>query len=501
MNLARLPEDHVAKHGDYESIFFEGKWHSSGELLARMKAVGTGLQGLGVEPGDRVAVLLPNCPEVGLTYWGTWRIGAAVTPIIFLLPPPEIRRILIDSEAKVIVTSPELLLSTQLAADGVETLKKIVCVSPPPEEQVMSFEALESGGPSEIVEREPDDVAALLYTGGTTGASKGVMLSHNNLEWTARAAAKASEIEANETGLLSLPLSHSFGLHVSILGQLMPGQGVLLRWFDPSAVVDMVERFAVKRMALVPTMLQMLIALDLESRDMSSLTSVTSGAAALPIEVLKTFEAKVPSCKIVQGYGLSETSPTVAVQSPSSAHDGTRAIGSVGKVIEGVDVRITGEEGDALPVDEVGEITVKGPNVMLGYWRNEAATADAIRDGWFHTGDMGKLDADGNLWIVERKKDLIIRGGFNVYPNDVEGLLLEHPGVGEAAVVAKPSEKFGEEPLAFVVAAGEVTEEELMAFCEERLAKYKRPVEIRLVSEIPKTPVGKIDKKVLRSQL
>jgi long-chain acyl-CoA synthetase len=248
-------------------------------------------------------------------------------------------------------------------------------------------------------------------------------------------------------------------------------------------------------------MLQLLLTLPLEERKLKSLTDIVSGAAGLPHEILKAWEERVPTSRIFQGYGLTETSPTVAVQPASSGEDGTRKIGSVGPVIEGVKVRIVDEDGGALGPDEVGEITVKGPNVMLGYWNNPEATAEAIRDGWFHTGDMGKLDSDGHLWIVERKKDLIIRGGFNVFPADVEEVLLEHPEVNEAAVVARPSEKFGEEPMAFVVMAAhsKMTGDELMTYCEERLAKYKRPVEIKSVPMIPKTPVGKIDKKALRA--
>ena len=501
MNLARLVDDHVDTFGDYESTFFEGTWTTTGENLARVKKVAAGLAELGVEPGDRVAVLLPNMREVGITYWAAWRIGAAVTPIIFLLPPPEIRRIVEHSEAKVIVTSPEFLGSVATAVEGISTLKHVVSVGGG--EGAMAFEDLETSGEADIVDRAPNDMAALLYTGGTTGASKGVMLSLHNLEWTARAAAEASEYEADHVGLLTLPLSHSFGLHVSIVGALKPGKAVLLRWFEPNEMLDLIEKHSVERIAVVPTMLQFLVAMPIEERNLSSLTHLTSGAAGLPSEVLKAWETQVPSSKICQGYGLTETSPTVAVQPPSSADDGTRKIGSVGPVIDGVSVRIAGENGEAMPPGEVGEITVKGPNVMLGYWRNDDSTREAIREGWFHTGDMGKLDEDGHLWIVERKKDLIIRGGFNVFPGDVEGMLLEHPDVAEAAVVGKPSERFGEEPIAFVVFKPEAqtTDEELLAWCRERMAKYKAPVEIRRTDAIPKTPVGKIDKKVLRTQL
>jgi long-chain acyl-CoA synthetase len=502
MNLARLLDDHVADYGDHDEVFFEGRWYTTGEQLDKAKRLGAGLQQLGVGPGDRVVVLLPNCPEVGISYWGSWRIGAAVTPVIFMLPPPEIHRILENSEAKVAITSPDFLANLQKAAEGVDTLEHIVLVGEEPQPDTLAWSDLMGAGEAEIVERDKDDLAALLYTGGTTGASKGVMLSHNNLEWTARTAAAASELDPDSVGLLSLPLSHGFGLHVSIVGILVKGRGVLLRWFDPNLMLDMIEEHKVERMAVVPTMLQLLLLTPLEERDLSSLRSITSGAAGLPGEVQRAFEERVPNCKILQGYGLTETSPTVAVQPPSSGEDGTRKIGSVGPVVDGVEVHIEGEDGAILGPDEVGEVTVKGPNVMLGYWRNPEATAEAIKDGWFHTGDMGKLDLAGNLYIVERKKDLVIRGGFNVFPADVEGVLLKHPGINEAAIVGRPSERWGEEPVAFVVLSStDVTPEEIMEYCHAELAKYKIPAEIRPVPMIPKTPVGKIDKKELRTQL
>ncbi|MGH2754394.1 MAG: class I adenylate-forming enzyme family protein [Actinomycetota bacterium] len=502
MNVARLLDDHVEEHGDHEEVFFEGRWYTTGETLSDSRRLGAGLQELGVGAGDRVVVLLPNCPEVGISYWGSWRIGAAVTPVIFMLPPPEIHRIIEDSEAKVAITSPDFLANLQNAAHGVDTLERIVCIGKDPQPDTLSWDDLLGSGEAEMESRDENDLAALLYTGGTTGASKGVMLSHHNLGWTARAAAAASELEPDGVGLLSLPLSHGFGLHVSIVGTLVPGRGVLLRWFDPNLMLDMIEEHRVERMAVVPTMLQLLLMMPLEERDLSSLRSITSGAAGLPGEVQRAWEERVPNCPILQGYGLTETSPTVAVQPPTSAENGTRKIGSVGRVVDGVEVRIEGDEGAILGPNEIGEITVKGPNVMLGYWRNEAATAEAIKDGWFHTGDMGKLDEDGNLFIVERKKDLVIRGGFNVYPADVEGVLLQHPGVNEAAIVGRPSDRWGEEPVAFVVLASpDVKAEEIMSYCEGELAKYKIPAEIRPVPMIPKTPVGKIDKKALRAEL
>jgi len=267
-------------------------------------------------------------------------------------------------------------------------------------------------------------------------------------------------------------------------------------------ICDLIERFPINRMTAVPTMLQMMLATPLEQRDLSSLEVVVSGAAPLPGEVQSEFERHVPSCRILQGYGLSETSPTISVQRLSDAIKGRTKPGSVGRPLPGLDVLVvSGETGEPLAPGDVGEIAVRGPNVMLGYWRNEDASAQSIRDGYFFTGDMGKLDADGNLWIVDRRKDLIIRGGMNVFPVDVEASLLECPGVLEAAVVGRSSEKYGEEPVAFVVLAASASADEVNVHSQANLAKYKRPVEIRPVDAIPKTPVGKIDKKELRAQL
>ncbi|MGH2734407.1 MAG: class I adenylate-forming enzyme family protein, partial [Actinomycetota bacterium] len=430
MNLAELIEKHVSDFGDYDSLWFEGRWHTTGEIATRARKVGAGLQELGLEPGDRVAVMLPNCPEVLITYWGSWRVGAAVTPIVFLLPPPEINRILSHSRARFVVTSAELLPSVQAGAHGVDTLERIIMVGDAAE-GTTPFSDLERAGEADLLDRDPSDLAALLFTGGTTGASKGVMLSHNNLNWMAEASIKASEVKHDEMGLATLPLSHSFGLGVAVIGTHVKGRAIMLRWFDPTASCELIQKFEVSRTAVVPTMLQMMLAAPLEDFDLSSLHYIVSGAAALPDEILRAWEQRVPSSKLLQGYGLSETSPTISVQPPSSADGGTRKIGSVGRPLPGLDVRIVDGDGEVLGPDEVGEITVKGPNVTLGYWDNDQATSDAIRDGYFHTGDMGKLDTDGDLFIVDRKKDLIKTSGYQVWPREVEEALASHPAVAE----------------------------------------------------------------------
>jgi long-chain acyl-CoA synthetase len=295
-----------------------------------------------------------------------------------------------------------------------------------------------------------------------------------------------------------LPLSHSYGLTVMNAGNILGTKAVLLRWFNPELVLETIERFRVQSMAGVPTMYVYLLHYPEADRfDTSSMRSWGSGAAPLPIEIVEPFEKKFGG-KLMEGYGLTEASPVV------SAHrlSGVRKLGSVGQPIPGVEVAILDDDDRPVATGEAGEVCVRGPNVMLGYYRMPEETARTLRHGWLHTGDVGRLDADGFLYIVERKKDLIIRGGFNIYPREVEEVLYAHPDVAEAAVVGMPDALMGEDVLAFVAlkSDGAVSEEALIAFCQDRLARYKCPKRVRFVPALPKSPIGKILRKTLRAQ-
>lgn len=498
-NLARLAEESVERHGDYEALYFEGRWYRSGELFERVQRLAGGLAALGIEPGDRVVVMMANCPEVGILYSALWRAGAAITPAIFLLPPDELRHVLRDSEARAIVTTPEFLGTVRTAAEGVDTLEWIL-LQGAEEDGVLSVAALEDADPAPVVPRANDDLAALMYTGGTTGRAKGVMLSHENLWFCGKAAEEASYIPGTNRTIVPLPLAHSFGLIVTVVGLHARERGgnVLMRWFDPTGFLDLVEQHGVQRATVVPSMLQILLGQPLEERDLSTLRYVTSGASPLSVEVAQEFERRVPGVTILEGYGATESGAVISV----SPHD-ARRLGSVGKPLPGYEVRIDAEEDADLEAEGLGEICVRAPGVMQGYWKSPEATESTLRDGWLHTGDIGRLDDDGYLWIVDRKKDLIIRGGFNVFPRDVEDALLEHPAVAMAGVVGREDPKYGEEVVAFVSlhAGQEVTADELVAFGKERLGGYKYPREVRVVDAIPLTPVMKIDRKRLRTLL
>lgn len=498
-NLALLAEQAFERHGDRPSLLWEGKTFTSGELRDRASRLATGLTELGIEPGDRVVVMMANCPEVAICYVALWRAGAAITPAIFLLSADDLHHILEDSEAKAVITTPEFLATVQQAAQGVETLKFVISTGPE-QEGVIPLASLEEAAPGEIVVRDDNELAALMYTGGTTGKAKGVMLSHENLWVAGKTSHEASHVEGITRTLVPLPLSHSFGLIVTVVGfhAEEPGDAVLMTWFDPTGWLDLVQEHKVHLSPMVPTMLQILLAMPLENYDLSSLRYIVSGASPLSIDVVNEFERRVPSVHIRQGYGLTETSASMTVTRPED-----RKLGSVGKANPGFDIRIVDDDGNDVPPGEEGEIICKSKAVMLGYWRAPEETADSIKDGYFYTGDIGKLDADGSVWILDRKKDLILRGGFNVFPRDVEDALVEHPAVAVAGVVGKPDPIKGEEVVAFVQLnpGAEVTPEKLIEFAQGRLSKYKYPREVRIVESIPLTPVFKIDRKKLRTLL
>ena len=498
-NLALLAEQAFERHGDRPSLFWENKSYTSGGLRDRAARLATGLTELGIEPGDRVVVMMANCPEVALSYVALWRAGAAITPAIFLLSADDLHHILDDSEAKAVITTPEFLATVQQAAQGVETLKFVISTGPE-QEGVIPLSSLEQAAPGAIVVRDDNEIAALMYTGGTTGKAKGVMLSHENLWVAGKMSQEASHVDGITRTLVPLPLSHSFGLIVTVVGfhAVEPGDAVLMTWFDPTGWLELVQEHKVHQSPMVPTMLQILLAMPLENYDLSSLRYIVSGASPLSVDVVKEFEKRVPSVHIRQGYGLTETSASMTVTRPEN-----RKLGSVGIASPGFDIRIVDDEGNEVPAGEEGEIICRSKAVMLGYWRAPEATAESIKDGYFYTGDIGKLDEDGSVWILDRKKDLILRGGFNVFPRDVEEALVEHPAVAVAGVVGKPDPVKGEEVVAFVQLnpGAEVTVEELIAFAQGRLSKYKYPREVRIVDAVPLTPVFKIDRKKLRTLL
>jgi long-chain acyl-CoA synthetase len=499
MNLAVLAERNIERFGEYDALFFQDRWYRNTEWLSDAKRLASALVDQGVAPGDRVAVMMPNSLEVFQAYGAITALGGVVVPIVFLLAPGEIAHILADCRPKLLITSPMFLDNARQAVAGLDDPPRIVVAGDPVPEGVMSWSALtaEAGPDFDVVDRGDDDLAVIMYTGGTTGRPKGVLLSHGNLRWNAVTVAEAVRIDPGTMALLCLPVSHLFGMFATVTGQVLGVRGVLLEWFTPEGALQAIQDHAVAYFPLVPAMMTLLLHHpEAEKYDTSSLQTVFASAAPVPIELAEAFEKKF-DCEVLEAYGQTEAAPAVALMRPGIP----KKAGSTGPALPGVDIRIEDDDHEPLPAGQVGEICARSPGIMSGYHDLPEANAEALAHRWLHTGDLGYLDEDGYLFVTDRKKDLIIRGGFNVYPRDVEDLLLEHPGVAEVAVVGKPDPEMGEEVVAFVVKAPgrDISEKELLVFAGERLAKYKRPKEILFAGELPRSPIGKVLKRDLRA--
>lgn len=506
---------------EYTSLVYEDgeatREYTNVDIARQATRLAAGLQELGIRQGDRVIVSMLNCPEVVAAYQAIARAGGIIIPAMPLLKAPEIHYIAENSQARAVITSPMLFPLLQEALQDVSNVQHLICadfgLEALPEItgsfQVHRYSEIVALG-ADYAERylealpgvapAPDDPAVIIYTSGTTGKPKGVVLTNRNVvsnATTNRAASQEGQpVPEQPRQLAILPLAHSYGLVVLNVGYLSGAMCVMHPRFDTSAVLAAIERHRITGFAGVPAMfVALLYSPDAEKYDTSSLLYCVSGSAPLPLAVLEGFEKKF-NCQILEGYGLSEASAVLTAHTQMMQ----RKVGSVGKPIAGVELLIVDDNDQPLPTGQVGELIARGPNIMREYYNMPEETQSVLRGGWLHTGDMGYIDEEGYVYIVERKKDLIIRGGFNIYPRDVEEVLNRHPAVVESAVVGIPSERMGEEVKAFVVTREEVEAETLKAYCREALANYKTPSEIEFVSFLPRNPVGKIDKKELRRQ-
>ena len=510
MILSDLPGQSLERFGEYPMLYAGERQVTNLELQDSANRLANGLRDLDVKPGDRVVVCMPNCPEVFIAYQGILRAEAIVLPVMFVLHPQEIGYILQASGASTIITSEALLPAMEQATSGMETPPTLVVAgiaqnqsSPNAGIPCHSLCSLMAAADPEAPDPGvgEDDIAVILFTSGTTGQPKGVTLTHRNLYSNAASAVQLAEESGDEPGttLGVLPLAHIYGFTMANTLFLRGGSMVILPKFDVRAVCEAIQKYRVEAFSAVPAMIYALtMAPEVDEYDVSSLESVGSGSAPLPVSLIEAFRKRF-NAEIYEGYGLSEAAPTV------SAHRRNQTIkpGSVGQAFPGFELRIADEAGNPLATGEVGELLVRGENITPGYYNNEEATRAALREGWLHTGDVARLDEDGYLYIVDRKKDLILRGGFNIYPRDLEELISRHPAVAEVAVVGVASERMGEEVVAVVVRTpdSEISEEELLAFCQERLARYKTPRRLVFMEAMPRNGVGKILKKSLRDQV
>ena len=482
---ARSRPDAVAVRLDENTL----TWRDLDEATARVAGL---LRAGGIAPGDRVALIMPNVPQFPVLYHGVLRAGGIVVPMNPLLRGREVAHHFADSGARLAFVWSAVADAAHAGAVGTDT--RVVVVAPG-----TSAALLASVEPDHrLHEPGPDDTAVILYTSGTTGSPKGAELTHRNLLSNAVTSQETLiRLQPEETILGALPLFHAFGQTCAMNTAIVAGATMsLLPRFSAEAALAALARDRVACFAGVPTMyVAMLNCPTADEHDLSSLRQCCSGGASLPVEVLRSFEARF-SATILEGYGLSETSPVASFNHP----DAERRPGTIGTAVRGCEMDLRSADGSPVPRGEVGEIVIRGENLMKGYWRNETATAAAVVDGWFRSGDLATRDADGYYTIVDRAKDMIDRGGYNVYPREVEEVLYEHPAVAEAAVVGFPDPLVGEEVGAAVVlrAGSTATPQELQEHVRQALAAYKYPRRVWIVDELPKGPTGKILKRKIQ---
>ncbi|WP_432853228.1 long-chain-fatty-acid--CoA ligase [Amycolatopsis sp. CA-161197] len=501
-NLATILHESALAQPEKDFLRFPGGIHSYAAVDETSGRVATALRARGFAPGDKIAVQLANVPEFVFAYFGILKAGLTMVPLNPLLKADEIAYHLADSDARLLIADTALAGEVAKALAEVPEVAAVVVggLDGWPAGAVEFAELLDAEDDGDLYPGAADDTAVLLYTSGTTGRPKGAELSHFSLYMTCTIGGQTFGTEPEDVVLAVLPFFHVYGLSSILNSAARHGRTVsVVRRFEPKAVLAAIERDRVTIMAGVPTMYHALAVADSSAYDTSSLRIGSSGGAAIPEQVLRAFEEKY-GIPVLEGYGLSESASTTTVN-PGAAN---RKVLSIGKPISGVQLRIVDAQDRPLPAgaDHVGEIVLRGHNITKGYYKRPAETAEAFRGGWFHTGDLGYVDEDGFVFVVDRKKDLVIRGGYNVYPREVEELLYRHPAVAKAAVIGEPDERLGEEIVAVVsLKPGASAEpEEIVAWAKERIAAYKYPRRVRIVDELPKGPTGKITKLPLRGQ-
>jgi len=474
------------------AISYRGKKISFSEMEKAVQHYAGYLGKLGIKKGDKVAITAPNCPEFIFSYWAIARLGAVAVPLNLFLTLDEIAYILQNSQAESLVIHPYILKKIGVSNVAMLGLKNMIVLDENTLGQIFRSEPQRADISGSVGE---EDVAAILYTSGTTGRPKGSMLTHKNFISDVISLTKVTHVGPEDNFLCVLPMFHSFAWTVCVLLPLYCGSTVvILENFQPRETLKTIVEEGVTMLLGVPPMYAMLLR-KAEPEHLKSVRLAVSGGAALPVDVYNAFTKKFP-VNFIEGYGLTEAAPVVSI----NPVDGVKKPGSVGLPLPGVSVIIGDESGREVAPGEIGEILVKGDNVMTRYYNDERATSEAFVNGWLRTGDLARVDKDGYIYIVDRKKDMIIVGGFNVYPREVEEVLYTHPKISEAAVVGIEDPIRGEVPKAFIVPEeGEkLTEKEVLAFLKERLAQYKIPRVITFTDSLPKNATGKVLKKLLR---
>jgi len=508
LNLAMILKENAVRIPNKTAVICDEQRIDYRDLDRQINRLANTLVSLGVKRGQAVTLMLPNIPEFVVAYFAIVKIGAICVPINTLYKEREIEYILSDSESVAFIACSGFLKDAVLAFELCQGCKNLIVVPFPKVETLPAIEGVHAyqdvvaAAPEtcDLVMTDADDIAALVYTSGTTGKPKGAMLTHFNLFFQAFVLPFIhwEPGQNDEVALATLPLFHSFGQSCVMNARLARGSTIsLLPAYDPVRVMEIIQRDKVTHFAGVPTMyLQILNHPELGKYDLTSLRECVSGGAPIPIDTLERWKQTF-GMEIREGYGLTETSPVATFNFPGK----DTVYGSCGERIWGCDVKIVDPQGNTLPPGKDGEVVMRGVNIMKGYYKNQEATDAVIKDGWFASGDQGRLDENGYLYIVGRIKDMILRGGYNVYPREIEELLFEHPAVHECAVFGIPDDEMGEEVKASVFLKPDrtATAEELKQFCKDRIAPYKYPRIVEILSTpLPKGPSGKILKRELR---
>lgn len=502
MNLAQIIEKHERRIPHRPAVISEEVQWSWQEFHSQVKRLGNALRKLGVGKGERVAMYLPNSPEYLVTYFAIAEIGAVAVPFNIMYKSSEITYIINNSRAKVLVAAGDQATAhVQKIRDQLPTLEQVIVVGDHRLPNALSYQQLLSESAEDLRPEacDPDDLVTILYTSGTTGQPKGAMLTHGNFYGNAELNGSYTlHINDQDSFLTGTPFCHIFFV-LTVLGPMFKGSAIVtMPRFFPDKALELISKYQVTHFAGVPTMYIYMLQTykaDPDKYDLSAWRFAQSAGAAMPAEYVKQIEDyfKLGFCEC---YGSTETSSTCTY-----GRLGHGKPGSIGLPADTWEVKLVNEENQAVPLGEVGEIVVKGPGVFKGYWDMPEATAAAFTGEWFHTGDLGRADEDGYLYVVDRMKDMLICGGYNIYPREVEEVLYTHPAVLEAAVIGLPDASKGEIPKAFITLkpnGEQITEEDILAFCKERIAAYKVPRIVEFVTELPKNASGKILKRALK---
>jgi len=500
MNIVHSLVESAKTLPNHSAVIFKKEAISYGELTQQVLRLASGFKSKGIKKGTHVAMMVSNCPEYIITYYGLLAIGATVIPINPLFKAAELTYILNNSDSEVLVLDHNSLEAVTKSKNALEKTKMFIYIGDNQPEWMLSWEHLVKDEPlKELVEVDPDDLAQIIYTSGTTGQPKGAMITHGNIDWMSKTSLKLSSMMTpDDRILLVLPLYHAYAKLQGMVTPFSVGATIYLEErFHPDHILKAISEEKITQFMGVPTMYTMFVNNPkITEYDFSSLKLCGSGGASIPVEIIEKVN-KLMGVEVMEGYGQTESTVMISRTRPNE----DRRPGSVGLPVPGMDFKIVDIEGREVPRGEVGEIIFRGPNAMKGYYKKPEETLRTIKDGWVYTGDLARLDELGFIYIVDRKNDMIIRGGYNIYPREIEEVLYTHESVVECAVIGEADPIFGEQVAAYIVTNKDIEKEAIMSFCEEHLVHYKVPRIIYFIDELPKNATGKILKSKVKELL